>query len=260
MILKRLAENIKKQDWFVVTIEIMIVVIGIFIGLQVDDWNEARLDNVKSQLFSERLIVDLREELYVIAYVLAYNEDVLENAEAALRVLTNKTETSNEEFLINMFRASQYTWFAKTQTTLEELISTGQLDLIKSTQLRSIALAVYHVPLLPIIESSGRESPYREMFRSLIPMDVLRSLKKHCGDFNVQLGDYEILDRVLSYECELELPPAALEFAATALKADPKLISKLRLRVATLDSQVTELSRDSDFATLSDYLKSRSEP
>ena len=215
---------------------------------------------MKSQLFSERLIVDLREELYVIAYVLAYNEDVLENAEAALRVLTNKTETSNEEFLINMFRASQYTWFAKTQTTLEELISTGQLDLIKSTQLRSIALAVYHVPLLPIIESSGRESPYREMFRSLIPMDVLRSLKKHCGDISVQLGDYEILDRVLSYECELELPPSALEFAATALKADPKLISKLRLRVATLDSQVTELSRDGDFVALSDYLKSRSEP
>jgi len=260
MIIKRLAENIKKQDWFVVTIEIMIVVIGIFIGLQVDDWNKARLDDAKSERYTDQLIVDLHEELYIIAYVLAYNEDVLQNAEAALRVLTNKTEMGNEEFLINMFRASQYTWLAKTQMTLEELVSTGQVDLIKSTQLRSFALAVYHSPLLQLIEIRGRESPYREMFRSLIPMDVLRSLKNHCGDFPIQLGDYEILDKLLSLECELELPQSAIEFAATALKADPKLVSKLRLRVATLDSQVAELRRDGDFKALSDYLKTQSDP
>ncbi|MFT4630918.1 MAG: hypothetical protein ACI8PV_002051, partial [Dinoroseobacter sp.] len=39
MIIRRLTESIKQQDWFVATIEIMIVVVGIFIGLQVDDWN-----------------------------------------------------------------------------------------------------------------------------------------------------------------------------------------------------------------------------
>ena len=260
MIIKRIAEGVKNQDWFVVTIEIMIVVIGIFIGLQVDDWNEARLDDAKSQLFTERLIVDLREEAYVIAYVLAYNEHVLQNAEAALRVLTNKTEMSNEEFLINMFRASQYTWWAKTQTTLEELISTGQLDLIKDTQLRSIALAVYSSPLLHLIENRGRESSYRNMFRSLISMDVQRSLKKHCGDISIQLGAYDLLDKILSFECELELSQSAIELAATALKADPKLISMLRLRVATLDSQISDLRQDSDFTALKDYLKSRSEP
>ncbi len=42
MIIKRLATGIKEQDWFVVMVEVMIVVVGIFIGLQVDDWNEGR--------------------------------------------------------------------------------------------------------------------------------------------------------------------------------------------------------------------------
>ena len=42
MILNRLAKGIKNQDWFVVVLEIFIVVIGIYIGLQVDDWNKAR--------------------------------------------------------------------------------------------------------------------------------------------------------------------------------------------------------------------------
>jgi hypothetical protein len=31
MIIKRLAKGIRSQDWFVVTVEIMIVVVGIFI-------------------------------------------------------------------------------------------------------------------------------------------------------------------------------------------------------------------------------------
>ena len=38
MILRRLADAIRDQSWFTVALEIMIVVIGIFIGLQVDGW------------------------------------------------------------------------------------------------------------------------------------------------------------------------------------------------------------------------------
>lgn len=44
MIQQRLAAAINQHNWFTVTIEILIVVTGIFIGLQVDDWNEARKD------------------------------------------------------------------------------------------------------------------------------------------------------------------------------------------------------------------------
>ena len=42
MILQRLATSIRKQDWFTVLIETLIVVFGVFIGLQVNNWNEAR--------------------------------------------------------------------------------------------------------------------------------------------------------------------------------------------------------------------------
>jgi len=256
MILQRIAKGIKDQDWFVV----MIVVVGIFIGLQVDDWNEKRLDDAKSEIFTSRLIADLREEVFIFSYVTAYNEDVLHNAVSTLRVLTNKSEISNEEFLINAYRASQYTWWSKTQTTLEELISTGQLDLIKDSQLLSTALAVYRSPQLERIENKGRNSPYRERFRSLIPMDIHRSLRKHCGDISILLGEYEKLDKSLSFECELGLPQSTIDIAANALKGDPKLISALRQRVATLDSQVMDLHEDSDLTAMLDYFKTRSDP
>jgi hypothetical protein len=42
MILRRLVHAMRKQDWSTIVVEILIVVIGILIGLQVDGWNERR--------------------------------------------------------------------------------------------------------------------------------------------------------------------------------------------------------------------------
>lgn len=42
MILRRLADAFRQQNWFTVVLEVLIVVTGIFIGLQVDDWNNFR--------------------------------------------------------------------------------------------------------------------------------------------------------------------------------------------------------------------------
>ena len=44
MILRRIVENLKQQHWTSVFIELAVVVFGVFIGLQVDNWNQARSD------------------------------------------------------------------------------------------------------------------------------------------------------------------------------------------------------------------------
>ena len=42
MILTRVIEHVKKQHWTAVFLDFVIVVLGVFIGLQVQDWNSAR--------------------------------------------------------------------------------------------------------------------------------------------------------------------------------------------------------------------------
>lgn len=44
MILRRITEPMKDQNWFAVGIELVILVLGVFIGIQVANWNEARKD------------------------------------------------------------------------------------------------------------------------------------------------------------------------------------------------------------------------
>ena len=60
MILRRISHAFRKQDWFTVLIETLIVVFGVFIGLQVNNWNEARRDRIQAETSRERLIADLR--------------------------------------------------------------------------------------------------------------------------------------------------------------------------------------------------------
>jgi hypothetical protein len=42
MILRRVIQHVKMHDWFAVAIDFLIVVLGVVIGLQVNNWNEAR--------------------------------------------------------------------------------------------------------------------------------------------------------------------------------------------------------------------------
>ncbi len=59
MILQRLAHSIRKQDWFTVVIETLIVVFGVYLGIQLGNWNAARSEQAEG----ERLVRQLYEEL-----------------------------------------------------------------------------------------------------------------------------------------------------------------------------------------------------
>jgi hypothetical protein len=50
MILRRVTEHVKAQNWFAVGVDFVIVVVGVFIGIQVANWNESRLEQERARL------------------------------------------------------------------------------------------------------------------------------------------------------------------------------------------------------------------
>lgn len=87
MILRRIATAIKTQDWFQVTVEILIVVIGIFLGLQVTDWNDGREAKADEDRFIGYMIADIENTITEIADSDEFYNDQISAGERLLELL-----------------------------------------------------------------------------------------------------------------------------------------------------------------------------
>ena len=105
MILRRVIQHVKKQEWTAIGIDFLIVVLGVFVGIQVSNWNAERETSKKSAVFTERLKADLRGEAWGYEYLILYNKDILANAERVLAMMDGEAGMTDEQFVISAYRA-----------------------------------------------------------------------------------------------------------------------------------------------------------
>lgn len=63
MILRRLAQHLREQNWTAIAIEFVLLVVGVFLGLQVSNWNDARNERALVQGHLSEIADDLRAHL-----------------------------------------------------------------------------------------------------------------------------------------------------------------------------------------------------
>lgn len=66
MILRRVMEHVKDQNWFAVGIDFVIVVFGVFIGIQVANFNAARIEAKRADSFLQRLHQDVSDDIVML--------------------------------------------------------------------------------------------------------------------------------------------------------------------------------------------------
>ncbi len=142
MILRRITDAFRKQDWFTVAVETLIVVLGVFLGLQVNNWNAARQDSARAAVYSERLKTELHAELEYAGALLEYNSVTSSAGEAAYLGLSGQAVMDDETILINAYRASQYNWYERRRATFDEIVAAGSLALISDVGLRETAIRI----------------------------------------------------------------------------------------------------------------------
>ena len=190
MILRRLSQSLKEQNWTAIWIEFILLVAGVFLGIQVANWNQEREANQKSKVFTERLRNDLRGEDWTYQFLITYNREVLANANRAVEALEGKSAISDEALLVSAYRATQYRNRNQRGTTYDELVSTGNIDLIRDRTLRDTAIRLYNLAVFDNLVQEGIRSRYREAYRMSLPNQVQRAVSKHCGDRVCRPGDY----------------------------------------------------------------------
>jgi hypothetical protein len=61
MLLLRVVEHLRKQAWTAIAIDFVIVVLGVMLGLQVNNWNEARLERQRTGVLLSAIRADLHD-------------------------------------------------------------------------------------------------------------------------------------------------------------------------------------------------------
>ena len=84
MILPRLAQAIRGQHWTTLALELLILVIGIFLGLQVDDWNEARKHQQQESVYMHKIYQDLTAMRAELEEIIQRGEKFIGRMTAAL--------------------------------------------------------------------------------------------------------------------------------------------------------------------------------
>ena len=236
-----LLARLRGRSWSAIAVELAIVVLGVFIGIQVSNWNQDRITNRQAAEFTARLKADLSEEDWRYRFLIAYSQEVLANANLAVGDLEGKQRLDDEALLVAAYRATQYKEFPRRRSTYDELISTGTIGLIRDDELRDTAIRVYNMRTFESLVQEGLRSRYREAFRMSIPNAVQRALTRDCGDKYAGPGDFSSIAGTLDYPCKLDLPADVVAATAATLRSNRELLPFLRLRIADLETRIFDL-------------------
>ena len=139
MLLRRFTEHVRNQNWFAVVLDLIVVVVGIYIGLQADAWMSTKQDRDLEVEYLERLITDIEESIVAQQN----NIQTFDEGSAAIDYIaelqrSGATDSIDDERLI--LALNNIGWVAPPTTnmiTIRELQSTGNISLIRDVSIRA---------------------------------------------------------------------------------------------------------------------------
>jgi hypothetical protein len=180
MILRRMINNLRSQNWVGLSLELIVLVVGVFLGLQVDDWNEGRKDREDEQLFIERLHGDMLNAEALSARLRDRRMIRRDYAVQAADVLFGRTERRElSELECTAAIATEYFNFnAVGLPALAELISSGRMAILQDNELRAALVGLQQVRTALatlIVVNSERGTSLSSKFVDLVQLEAYTS-------------------------------------------------------------------------------------
>jgi hypothetical protein len=142
MILRRVIAHFRKQEWTAIALDFLIVVAGILIAFQITEWNGARRDRALEREYLERLHADIENTFESRTRAAQWDETRLAQQALVLNALRSGKLREEDRGAFNTGLA----WFGFVSgpevqwATIDELRSTGAMNLIRDVALRSAIL------------------------------------------------------------------------------------------------------------------------
>ncbi len=220
MILRRIAEHVKAQNWTAVALDFIIVVIGVFAGIQLGNWNEARAHRAGERAFLAQLRDELDASAEAIAYQSRFVAEVVASGRRAVAYLKGGEDcaTDCEELLIDFFHASQLWGTPYDYTRYREAQRVG----FPSNPATRDAVQGFFVFIDGWQSVNTMPTAYRERVRGYFTPDAADVLWRGC--YRQLGGQIEELAR----DCADDLKPLGAAAMLREIRADAALTQALQ--------------------------------
>ncbi len=144
MLLRRINEHVKAQNWTAVVLDFFIVVVGVFIGIQVSNWNDARQDQRDSLGFLQRI----HEEILVVerssARVRIRRLNLIAPLEETAKALfaDGSSQKLGDEHCAALATSHYHHISVPEIPSLAELMSAGRVSIIDDEDLRTALISI----------------------------------------------------------------------------------------------------------------------
>jgi len=196
-----LAENRLSQYLFYAIGEIILVMIGILLALQVNNWNSYKNDRTKEQLYLKSFRNDMQANLKELERVIVKSNQTLSTTDSLLRYANGQLKLETDKEVQDLVMATaNYTFFFGAEGTIKDIFGSGDLALIQNDGIRK-AMVNWEADLkyLKEFETLGKDNQlsYLNYLKTETPMYRL-ALRK---DFL----DSETIEKIVADEIFLNL-------------------------------------------------------
>jgi len=217
--------------------EIILVVIGILLALQINNWNENRKDRALEKIYLKRFLDDLEEEVVYVKSFIVYNQKVYKYAIKAIQYFEDPSIAmdSPTQSLIDLYQASQFNDARTTASTYKELNASGQINLLQNQKLRSLLISFYELDWINSVVFNI-PNKYRESLRSIILNDIQIKIRANCGDIYVETKNSISVE--LPDDCTVEISDEEAKRALKILLENDGVKGDLNFLIGNMESKL----------------------
>ncbi len=233
MILRKFMKHITDQNWFAVGLDVLVVITGIFLGMQVTEWNEARQKDEALQKYYLQILTDMDQITGDWQNSRDYFKKTRQHGAFALAALENNAKV-DAKLLIDLYLATQLVVPAVYSSAYEEMSSIGLVSRIPDEKAKTLLSQMYS-NTTTIITLKELNTSYRQKLRAHIDLSLREQMETQCGDTMI-MDAYNYPRTKLPELCVIDFSQSDLEKQRQILDHYEGIQFDLRHHISVLDS------------------------
>ncbi len=201
MILRRFMQHLKEQNWFAVGLDIIVVIVGIFLGMQVQQWYEGRQNLEKEAEILSLLLNESTQRIQYFEDQIAFVDTKIASQEASIQALINgklADDMTNDDFSEGVSTTRILISPTPPESIYKSIIATGEIRLLRNKGLVQ-ALGEFQSQLastqdyaIRLASTNAAQSAYHPAIKSIYEPSLPHKRRQY-AQFDDLVGDEAFL-------------------------------------------------------------------